>query len=210
MNITQLTLIIIITLFLNYLWGNYIKPHAKTLNTETQDINISTDNTKQQSRKIIKYFFLIIAFFPLLGGLWAMNYWLSDYNTAKDSVNWKEYDGKIIDKSIDQCSSAGTTGHQLAGRTYRPSIKYQFIYNEKVITWDKISFLNTPCSGDQKKSQRILDSFPDIGDKVKVYFSSEKKQAVLKTGTKNSSYFGLFGGIFFFLLGLLGLRLIYQ
>ena len=115
----------------------------------------------------------------------------------------------MIEKSISQCSNAGTTGHQLAGRTYSPSVKYEFTYDNKPITWHKINYLNTPCSGDKAKSQEVLNSLPGINEELTVYFSPEKKQAVLIPGTKNSSYFGILGGLFFYLIGLLGIKLIY-
>ena len=214
MNIIQLIAILTITIFLNYLWLNLFKAQSHSSNIEAH-ISSSIDKTddvtsKKQSRKILNYIYLFLAIFPLLGGLWAMNYWLSDYNAGKDSLSWDEYDGKMIEKTISQCSSAGTTGHQLAGRTYRPAVKYEFTYNNKLITWDKISFHNFTCSGYKDKAQEVLDSLPEVNEKVKVYFSAKHKQSVLITGTKNSSYFGLIGGFFFYCIGLIGIRLIYS
>jgi len=217
MTIIQLIAVLAITILLNFLWLNLFKVENQSPNTAVHENYISNSinendgaTSKKQSRKVLNYIYLLLAIFPLLGGLWAMNYWLSDYNSGKDSLSWDEYDGRILEKTISQCSNAGTTGHQLAGRTYRPTVKYEFTYNNKLITWDKISFLNFPCSGDKDKSQKVLDNLPDINEEVKVYFSAKHKQSVLITGTENISYFGLIGGVFFYCLGLIGIRLIYS
>lgn len=210
MSITQLFILASITIALNFIWNyTFNTNHVKTTPfPEIQNAEI-INKTVKPSNKIIKYFFLVIAIFPLLGGIWTINYWFNDFNTAKDSIYWKEFSGHMIEKSIVQCSNAGTTGHQLAGRTYMPSVKYEFVYDNKNIIWHKINFLNTPCSGDISKSQNVLDTLPNENEKIIVYFSADKKQAVLITGTNNMSYFGVLGGIFFYLIGLIGIKLIY-
>jgi len=57
-------------------------------------------------------------------GLWAMNYWLRDYNIALDTVNWEKCPGIILSKNVYGGHTATTTSQSNSGMTYSPKVEY--------------------------------------------------------------------------------------
>ena len=201
-----------ILIALNFVFNNII--HRKT---ETSSINTNTKNTitAQKSKKkfstIEKNFMAGIALFPLLMGLWAINHWFSEYNTARESYTWKAVTGKLTQKNIKAQRSNSTheslnTAQQI---TYIPTVVYSFEHNGKTYSGTTLDYLNQPAYGDKTKVQGILDKLPEAGEEVTVYVSPDTSRAVLFRGTKDTSYFGILAGIPFFLAGLLGIKFIY-
>lgn len=186
------------------------KKKSKTTDNSSGIVIEKTDlNNKNIKNNQVKGFLTIIFFIPLIGGLWAINYWLSDYNLAKDTLNWQSYPGVIIKKSIGSDRSTGVSGTQISGRSYHPEVEYHFTYQDKKYKSDNIDFLNTPAYGDIKIPQAFLNSLPSEGDYVDVFYNPELKKSVLITGANNSSYFGISIGVVFFLLALVGFKYIY-
>ena len=204
---------IVLVLSLNFIWNIAFKNQASTNVSNDLKDNIEGSVSKKIENKnsnSVKYFFTFIALWPLIAGIWLINLWLTDYNKAVDTLSWEPYQGRILEKAIKQNIDPTVTGHQLSGRTYYPYVKYEFSYNGKLIEWSRIDYSNTPSSGDKSKSQKVLDSLPGIGEKVTVYFSPVKRQAVLFQGAKDSSYFGIIGGVIFLSIGLIGFKFIYS
>jgi len=132
-------------------------------------------------------------------GLWAINYWLSNYNLAVESENWLHVEGKILSKNVVS---------QNSNTTYSASVKYEFTYKNKRHEWHNIDFRNRPTR-EEEYAQKVLDSLPDVGEPVTVYVSPEHKTAVLLPGAAGSSYFGILVGSFFLLLGFIWVKLLY-
>jgi len=207
MNIYQIIILLILIVTANIFWNSNLKTASST--------NILTKSTlKEQSNEkndnTLKYFYTGIALFALLGGLWGINHWFNDYNTAIDSKNWPTYNGTMLEKSIGSNSLNTTESQQRSGRTFCPKVKYKFNYKGKTIIWNRIDYLNRVCSGDTTISKKILINLPEAGDPVTVYFSAEKKRAVLIPGSTGTSYSGLIINSIFLILGLVGIKLIYQ
>lgn len=170
MNPTQILSLISIVIIVNTAWNHIYRKPSDNINTYyNQDhTNTTKTNKDKETDKVIKYFITFIAAFPLLMGLWAINYWFNEFNTATDSVNWEQYPGKILSKDIHYQRPAGQSGTQTSGKTYSPEVEYEFYYKDKTIKWNVIDFHNRPSHGDTSKSQAVLDRLPNIGETVNV------------------------------------------
>jgi len=213
MNLYQLIILCLLVIALNFLWNFIFRTNVSDLNNEaTQSMPHLEQQQidKKKTAKSVTYFYTILAILPLISGIWVINYWFGEFNRGQESKYWEPYQGKMLEKKISQNIDPTVSGHQLSGRTYYPDVKYEFEHKGKTIIWNRIDFSNRPSSGDKSKSQEVLDMLPDIGEPVKVYFSLEKRQAVLIRGSQNSNYLGLIGGGIFFIIGLIAIKLIYQ
>jgi len=206
MNVIQIATLCILIFLSNLIWNTALLNRDK--NTTSANINISTKNSSKKVRSTT-IFFTILAVIPLLSGLYFINFWFKEYNIAVESANWKIYPGKIISKSVDHYRSAGETGHQVSGKLYQPEVVYVFKYNNITYKSTVIDYLNRPISGDKNKSQHIIDSLPEVGQYVNVYYNPDLEKSVLIPGAKNSNYFGILGGGIFFIIGLISLKLIF-
>lgn len=210
MNLYQISAVIVITLLLNVGWNYVFSSNNKTtmdVSNVLSDKDV-TDGSKKSNAFLI--IFTLVSAFPLLMGLWAVNHWFKEYNIAKQSVHWDVVPGKILSKGVHFQKQVGQSNSQVAGKTYAPEVEYEFNYNGKTIKWNVIDFHNRPSSGDTKKSQAVLDKLPEVDQEVDVYFSAEHRKAVLIPGAAGTSYFGIIIGSFFYMLGLLGIKLIYS
>lgn len=207
MNLIQLIFLIIIILMLNVIWNSiYTKDHP--VNEAISDHATKLD--KITLSKESKFFLSGIALIPLLIGFWAVNHWLKEYNIAVSSNNWNTYTGILLSKEVSFHKPVNTTGSQSSGKLYIPTVKYEFTYENQIIEWDVIDLKNRTASGDISRSEAILNQLPDIGNNIDVFFSPEHRKAVLIPGAGDSNYFGIIFGFIFFLVGLIGLKLIFS
>ena len=212
MNTTQFITICILIASFNFIWNYFSKNRSNiTSGNPTPEHNESSVNAAlEKPETSVLIFSTALALLPLLSGFWFLNGWLNEYNIAEDTMSWNAYPGVMLSKKITLNTNNNDTGHQLSGRTYDAVVEYEFTYNNKTIKWNRIDYLNRPSHGNKSIPQSLLDSLPDAGEKVTVYFSPEKRQAVLITGAKNSNYFGLIGGGIFFIIGLIWMKFIYS
>jgi len=206
MNLTQILILITLIIIFNLTW-NRLHTDPQSIKT-IQQLN-KTQKTIKAFSTAEKLFLTFITLIPLLGGLWSINYWFSEYNIAKESINWDIYPGKILSKKVSYFKPTNSTGSEVSGKLYTPEVKYEFTYNNKLLQWDVIDFKNDTASGNIEKSEAILSILPEVGEPVDVYFSAQDKQAVLIPGHKNSNYFGVIVGIIFLSIGLISIKYIY-
>jgi len=209
MNIIQISVLCILIFLSNLIWNIALSNREASENISDNNFDKNSQNNSNQV-KSTTIFFTILAVLPLLSGLYFVNSWFKEYNIAVDSINWKTYPVKIILKSVDYYKSAGETGHQVSGKLYQPEVEYIFKYNNITYKSNVIDYLNRPIDGDKRKSQLVIDSLPEIGQPVDVYYSPNYEKSVLIPGAKNSNYFGILGGGIFFIIGLISLKFIYQ
>jgi len=195
---------------INFIWNYSIKSTSSSKNLS--ELSELGQNKSKEVETAGKIFLTLIAIIPLLGGIWAINHWFSEYNIASDTNTWQAYPGEMISKSITGSSNRPTTqtGAQHISGSYYPEVIYKFTYKDKKYKGTKLDYLNLPAYGDKKKSQEVLDSLPEAGKFVNVYYSPEKHESVLIKGTKNSSYFGILVGVFFLSIGLIAIKFIYR
>jgi hypothetical protein len=212
MNLSQVIIIVVALLLFNFLWNHTVRTKQPNIILPGSISLEESDNQNTKANKpldpAIRYFFTIIALFPIVMGLWAINYWLSNYNLAVESENWTHVKGKILSKNVVGQTPSGSSGTTTAGMTYSPSVKYEFTYKNKRHEWHKIDFRNHP-SREKEYAQEVLDSLPDVGEPVTVYISPEHKTAVLISGATNSNYFAVLVGTFFLLIGFIWVKLLY-
>ena len=209
MTITQILSLIIIVIILNVLTNIYFPTRNSDL--ITIDKNQLDQAPPKPTPSYVKYFFISLSLIPLLAGLWGINTWFSEYNMAKDSVNWEKTRGKIVSKS----TTSGLTSHlSTQGNVYSestravcPEIEYYYKAQDKVYKSNKIDFSNRGCSTNVKDAEKILVSFPEVGDEVAVYLNEEKNITVLIPGAKDTNYLWLLLTSTFFLVGLILVRI---
>jgi len=206
MNLFQFGSLVTIAIILNFVWDAIYAGKRRSQSHSQQKSDSKDRNIRSRE---IRVFLTIVLTIPVIGGIWATNYWFGEYNLAKESITWKTYPGRILSKQISYFKPAGQTGTQVSGKTYVPDVKYEFEYKGKMYQWSVIDLRNAPASGDQRKSQMVLDMLPEVGEPVDVYFSPEKGMAVLIPGAENSNYFGLIIGVAFLAVGLFGLKFTY-
>jgi hypothetical protein len=212
MNLSQGIIIVVALLIFSLLWNHTIRKDRPDDSSSGSISLEESDNHDSKADKpldpAIRYFFTFIALFPVVMGLWAINYWLSNYNLAVESENWAHVEGKVLSKEVVGQTPSGSSGTTTAGMTYSPSVKYEFTYKNKRHEWHKIDFRNRPAR-EKAYAQEVLDSLPDVGEPVTVYISPEHKTAVLIPGAASSNYFAILAGSFFLLLGFIWLKLLY-
>ena len=206
MNLSQAITIVIILTAINTIY-NY-KANQKLTDSRSQE---STPN-KKPLQNPIKYLGTAIFLFPLLGGIWGINYWFNDYNLAKETLKWKKYNGVLVSKSIegDVVSNHNTDIRSTDTTYYSPNVVYHFTINGNKYKGTNIDFNSHPAYGDKEKVAKLLQSLPEEGANLFVYVNNDLTSSVLKPGTQNMSYFGVLASTPFLLIGLIGLKLIYK
>lgn len=210
MNLTQAISLIVILVVLNLIFNTIAQRRIESSNINSQKV-VADKEQKTKFSTVEKNFMAGIAILPLLMGLWAINYWFSEFNTARESYTWVAIQGKLRNKSVDSqhFRSDYSSSKSVTPLTYIPTVEYSFEYKGQTHIGTTLDYLNQPAYGDKRKVQEILDKLPDVGEEVTVYVSPDTSRAVLFRGTKDTSYFGILAGIPFFLAGLLGIKFIY-
>lgn len=210
MNLTQAISFFLILIALNFVFSGIIQCRAETSSINTQHA-IAIKKSKKKFSTTEKNFMAGIALFPLLMGLWAINYWFGEYNKARETTTWKAVQGTLLHKGIEaqQFDSTHESFRSTRPVTHVPTVEYSFEYNGKTYIGTTLGYLNQPAYGNKERVQAILDKLPETGEKVIVYVSPNASRAVLFRGTRNMSYFGILAGIPFFLAGLIGIKVIY-
>jgi hypothetical protein len=123
---------------------------------------------------------------------------------AADSLNWDVVPGEIISKDIHRSALSSRMSKET--KTYVPSVEYTFTYKGKKYKGTNIDYSNSPAYGDTSKSQSVLDSLPDVGQKVDVYVSPDLKNSCLLPGPTHSNPFGIIVGFVLLFIGVSGLK----
>jgi len=211
MNITQVIILLILIILANFAWNKvlYKKDNIVDVN---QVLNSPSDELNNSSNRVASTTVIlsILSIIPLLSGLYFVNSWFNDYNLANDSVNWEPCPGRILSKNVVNFRSSGITSHQSSGLLYIPEIEYAFKYKDQTYKANLIDLLNEPAHGDKSKSQTVVDSFPEAGESVTVYYSPKYDKSVLITGFEKTNYLGLLGGWMFFIIGLICIKLLFR
>lgn len=185
--------------------NDYVSEKSGQLSQQSVEVGVLNKSNNKKRGPSVMYLLLLIAVIPLGFGVWATNTWFKEYNMAKASLNWVKLEGKMLSKEVGP--SSGQTGNVTIGQIYCPRVEYEFDYKGETYTWDQLDFTNRSCSGDAKKSERILAQLPEVGEKVDVYLGVQEKRAVLIPGAHGTSYFGISVGIFLLLLGSIIVRI---
>jgi len=211
MNFTQVIVLSVLIILANVAWNKFLYKKDSTVDV-TQVLNSSSDELNNGSNRVASTTVIlsILAIIPLLSGLYFVNAWFNDYNMANDSVNWESCPGRILSKNVVNFRSSGVTNHQSSGLLYIPEIEYAFKYKNQTYKASQIDLLNEPAHGDKSKSQTVIDSFPEAGESVTVYYSPKYDKSVLITGSKKTNYLGVLGGGMFFIIGLICIKLLFR
>ena len=211
MNLSQAITLIIILIAANAFY-NY-RAHQKSL----ENNSLSSQQTKKRaSRKPLepgaKVFGTFVFLIPLLAGIFNINYWFSDYNKAKETLNWKEYDGILISKDIESEVIVNRSTNTSTTNTtyYSADVVYHFTADGDKYESRNIDYNSRPLEGNSENVVEFLKTLPEPGDKITVYANDDKSRSVIIPGTQNMSYFGLLGSLPFFLIGLIGMKFVYQ
>lgn len=205
--ITILMVLVAINIFYNY--------SANQRSLDQQHTNSQKSEKPSGNKPLqpgVKYFGTAIFLFPMLAGLWGINYWFNDYNLAKETLNWNKYNGILISKDIQgEVRKNHSRDVRATGTTYySPEVVYQFTVDGRKYQGKNIDYNSHPSYGDENKVTEYLQGLPETGEDILVYVNDDISKSVIKPGTQNMSYFGLLASLPFFLIGLIGLKFIYK
>jgi hypothetical protein len=209
MTFIQAITLFVIVVILNVAWNYHARNKSESNATVTKvrpepsEQSSGTDKQATETNYLLVPMVLIVMFL-LLMGIWAINYWLREYNMAADSLNWDVVPGEIISKDIQRSASSSRLSNDT--KTYVPSVEYTFTYKGKKYKGTNIDYSNSPAYGDTSKSQAVLNSLPDVGQKIDVYVSPDLKHSCLLPGPTNSNPFGIIVGTFLLFIGVAGLK----
>ncbi len=207
----QIFSLIFITIILNIAIGFFLKNTENTNNIIITENHYMDNQSTNSTSTNIKFFFVFLSLIPLLGGLWGINTWFTEYNIANDSVNWEIIPGKIISKStttgLTSHLSTRTDVYSESTRAVCPKIEYVYKADNQVYKSTKIDFANRGCSTNSQDAQKILDNFPNINEKVNVYYDRKNNNTVLIPGAQDTNYWWLLMTSIFFLVGLILVKL---
>ena len=126
-------------------------------------------------------------------GLVFFGFGIVELCNARASLSWPTSEGIVTRSEVEQRSD------NEGGRTYRPSIRYDYIVNGKQYTGNKYCF-GVNCSSESQRAKKIVVEY-HVGSTVKVYYSpSLPEKSVLVPGPNNSIYFVILSSILFSLI----------
>ncbi|EIJ42733.1 Protein of unknown function (DUF3592) [Beggiatoa alba B18LD] len=151
------------------------------------------------------YLFPIFAGLIMLMGVSLLAVGFIEFNHARDSVNWLETTGKIIQSHVSQKSVSRDQHEQLM---YIPQIRYEYTFEGRIYQSDRVNFL--PQSTTQVDAEAVSQRYP-VGKIVTVYCNPDNLQlAVLEVGASQQNYEPLILGVFLLVLGSFLLRKHYK
>jgi hypothetical protein len=211
MTAKQILFLIFITIVFNFSLNSISVTTTDTNTIEITKNDYMNNQATNSTSGNLKYFFVFLSLIPLLGGLWGINTWFTEYNMSKNSVNWEIIPGKIISKS----TTTGLTSHlstrtdvnSESTRAVCPKIEYVYKAGDQIYKSSKIDFSNRGCSTNSQDAEKLLARFPDVAEKIDVYYDRNNNITVLIPGTQDTNYWWLVMTSIFFVVGIIFIRL---
>lgn len=225
MNITQLLIAVFCVIVLNWLWD--MRQTNNSPLTANEELQAEAElNKKKKTDASVKVFLITLVMIPLGIILWISNGWFETYNKAKETLDWQESNGIVVEKNV-KVFNEGQVGKGVGFRAPKPLLVPEVIYKYKTrddhdLEQERISntigYLNISPFNDEEDVKKYLEQFPEVGQSLIIYTKQTKdkhgfiikSESVLKPGTKGTEYLGISISGFFILLLLLIIKKIIQ